>query len=131
MPQNKEELLRELIDKYAKIYMKMAYNRGVPYDDVEDIVMDAFMSFYDSESFDKVRGDEKGTKLVLARIVANKCNDYYRKNARAEIIGMSECEGELEKVSRQSGTDPFKAVAGKESYQRICECINGMKEIWR
>lgn len=42
MLQNKEDLLQELIEKYAKMYMKMAYNKGIPYDDVEDVVMEAF-----------------------------------------------------------------------------------------
>ena len=39
MPQDKDELLQVLITKYAQMYMKLAYAIGVPYDDVEDIVM--------------------------------------------------------------------------------------------
>ena len=46
MPQDKDELLQVLITKYAQMYMKLAYAIGVPYDDVEDIVMEAFWSFY-------------------------------------------------------------------------------------
>lgn len=42
MPQDKDELLQVLITKYAQMYMKLAYAIGVPYDDVEDIVMEAF-----------------------------------------------------------------------------------------
>ena len=41
MPRNNEELLHELIKKYARLYMKMAKDKGIPFDDVEDIVMDA------------------------------------------------------------------------------------------
>lgn len=43
MPQDKDELLQVLITKYAQMYMKLAYAIGVPYDDVEDIVMEAFV----------------------------------------------------------------------------------------
>ena len=49
MPRNNEELLHELIKKYARLYMKMAKDKGIPFDDVEDIVMDAFWSFYRSK----------------------------------------------------------------------------------
>ncbi len=46
MSENKEALLRELIDKYAKLYMKLACNSGVSSENAEDIVMEAFWSFY-------------------------------------------------------------------------------------
>ena len=43
MPQDKDELLQVLITKYAQMYMKLAYAIGVPYDDVEDIVMESIL----------------------------------------------------------------------------------------
>lgn len=43
MPQDKDELLQVLITKYAQMYMKLAYAIGVPYDDVEDIVMGSIL----------------------------------------------------------------------------------------
>ena len=46
MPQDKDELLQVLITQYTQMYMKLAYAIGVPFDDVEDIVMEAFWSFY-------------------------------------------------------------------------------------
>ena len=52
MPQDKDELLQVLITKYAQMYMKLAYAIGVPYDDVEDIVMEAFWSFYVNSAFE-------------------------------------------------------------------------------
>ncbi len=45
MPQDKDELLQVLITQYTQMYMKLAYAIGVPFDDVEDIVMEAFWSF--------------------------------------------------------------------------------------
>ena len=61
MPQNNTELLQDLINKYARMYMKFAYEQGAPYDDLEDIVMDAFWCFYKSEYFGTL--DEKETKI--------------------------------------------------------------------
>ena len=61
MPQDKDELLQVLITKYAQMYMKLAYAIGVPYDDVEDIVMEAFWSFYRADYGGKL-------ERVLSRI---------------------------------------------------------------
>lgn len=64
MPQDKDELLQVLITKYAQMYMKLAYAIGVPYDDVEDIVMEAFWSFYRADYGGKLES-EKAIKVVL------------------------------------------------------------------
>ena len=62
MPQEKDELLQVLITKYAQMYMKLAYAIGVPYDDVEDIVMEAFWSFYRADYGGKLES-EKAIKV--------------------------------------------------------------------
>ena len=72
MPQDKDELLQVLITQYAQMYMKLAYVIGVPFDDVEDIVMEAFWSFYRADYGGKLE-NEKVVKATLARIVENKC----------------------------------------------------------
>ena len=54
MPQDKDELLQVLITQYAQMYMKLAVSIGVPYDDVEDIVMEAFWSFYRADYIGKL-----------------------------------------------------------------------------
>lgn len=42
MPQNSIELLQKLMEKYSRVFMSFAVKQGVPYDDVEDIVMASF-----------------------------------------------------------------------------------------
>lgn len=42
MPQNSIELLQKLMEKYSRVFMSFARKQGVPYDDVEDIVMASF-----------------------------------------------------------------------------------------
>lgn len=129
MPQDKDELLRELIDKYAKMYMKYAHDKGVPYDDVEDVVMDAFWSFYNSRFFGTL--NEEGTKAMLARIVWNKSIDFHRKNSHFDIVGIEDSVDELELISRMAENDPLSEIVGNESYRRICECMKEMKDIYK
>ena len=76
MPQDKDELLQVLITQYAQMYMKLAYAIGVPFDDVEDIVMEAFWSFYRADYGWKLE-NEKVVKAMLSSIVDNKCIDYF------------------------------------------------------
>lgn len=129
MPQDKDELLQELMEKYAKMYMKLAYNRGVPYDDVEDIVMAAFWSFYKSDHFGKLSEEEN--KIMMARIVINKCTDYYRKNSRAELVGIDDCMTEIDRISSYRRNRMDDKLIGDENYRRICDTIDNLKEIWR
>lgn len=129
MPQDKDELLRELIDKYARMYMKLAYRRGVPYDDVEDVVMDAFWSFSRMEQFGTL--DDNGNKLMLARIVRNKCTDHYRKYGRVELLGIDDCEVELDRIGGLSGNMPEEWIIAEERRREIRDAIEGLKEIWR
>lgn len=129
MPQDKAKLLQELMDKYARMYMKLAYNRGVPYDDVEDVVMAAFYSFYKSDRFGEL--SESESKLVMAEAVRNKCTDYYRKNSRAILIGIEDCESDLDRISNSLGNRMDEKLISDENCERIRSTIEGLKEIWR
>ena len=80
MPQNSIELLQKLMEKYSRVFMSFAGKQGVPYDDVEDIVMASFWSCYKGGYLEKMTEPE--IKKVLVRIVYNKCMDYHRKAAR-------------------------------------------------
>ena len=71
MPQDKDELLQVLITQYAQMYMKLAYAIGVPFDDVEDIVMEAFWSFYRADYGEKLENE----KVVNASIISEKRNE--------------------------------------------------------
>ena len=114
MPQDKDELLQVLITKYAQMYMKLAYAIGVPYDDVEDIVMEAFWSFYRADYGEKLES-EKAIKVMLARIVENKCIDYFRKEKRSIKPNEDEDVSELEYIADLSKYDPLQSVISRES----------------
>lgn len=109
MPQDKDELLQVLITQYAQMYMKLAYAIGVPFDDVEDIVMEAFWSFYRADYGGKLE-NEKVVKAMLARIVENKCIDYFRKEKRSIRPNEDEDLSELEIIADFSAHDPLQAV---------------------
>lgn len=129
MPQDNEELLRVLIDQYARMYMKMAIKMGVPYEDTEDIVMDAFWSFYASKHFGKLNENE--TKAMLTRIVGNKCIDWFRKNKYKNALELDEDIGELNFIRDTKGADPLQTIIDKEQYGEIRNYMDSLRENWR
>ena len=88
MPQNSIELLQKLMEKYSRVFMSFAGKQGVPYDDVEDIVMASFWSCYKGGYLEKMTEPE--IKKVLVRIVYNKCMDYHRKAAPTDIAAIED-----------------------------------------
>ena len=84
MPQDKDELLQVLITQYAQMYMKLAYAIGVPFDDVEDIVMEAFWSFYRADYGGKLE-NEKVVKAMLPVLL--KINASIISEKRNEVSG--------------------------------------------
>lgn len=83
MPQNSIELLQKLMEKYSRVFMSFAGKQGVPYDDVEDIVMASFWSCYKGGYLEKMTEPE--IKKVLVRIVYNKCMDYHTEKRPRRI----------------------------------------------
>lgn len=128
MPQNSIELLQKLMEKYSRVFMSFAGKQGVPYDDVEDIVMASFWSCYKGGYLEKMTEPE--IKKVLVRIVYNKCMDYHRKAAPTDIAAIEDCETELVRqlscwqCSGQNGSQ-------QENCQYIRDMIDGPKDIWR
>ena len=129
MPQDKDELLRELVEKYAKMYMKLAYDNGVPYDDAEDVVIDAFWSYYRSDYFGTL--DETATKAMMACIVKRKCIDFYRKNSHYEKVSLDECGNELEYQNKCHQNDPLNYLIEDEEYASIRAYLDELKDIWK
>lgn len=129
MPQNNEELLRGLIEKYARMYMKMAVQMGVPYADAEDVVMEAFWSFYKTKYFGTLCEEE--SKAILTRIVANKCIDHMRKNRNKNALELDGDIGGMEFLYHSGDNDPLQSLVEKEQYDDIRKSLNELKETWR
>ncbi len=73
MPQNSIELLQKLMEKYSRVFMSFAGKQGVPYDDVEDIVMASF----DCETeLDKI--SYRAGNAVDKTVVSNENCQYIR-----------------------------------------------------
>lgn len=129
MPHKDEKMLQDLVEKYAKLYMHLACKNGVPFADAEDVVMESLWSFYNSEYYGTL--DEVQTKYMLARIVKNKCIDYYRKNKNDQEMTVDDGEETLLRIGVRSGKEPETQMIEKENYRRIRNTIENMKPVFR
>lgn len=129
MPQKDDKLLQDLLDKYTKLFLKLAISNGAPYDDAEDIVMEAIWSFYDSEHYGKL--SESGNRLMMARIIKNKCIDRYRKHKTEEELTIRDDIGDVIGIKASRKYDPEKQVIAEDNYRRIRNVVENLKPTWR
>ena len=129
MSQKDDTLLRDLLDRYTKLYLKLAIKNGAPYDDAEDIVFDAIWSFYSSEYYGKLSEEE--TRLMMARIIKNKCIDRYRKHKTEDELTVWEDIDDISGIQASGKYDPERQVIAEDNYQRIRKVIENLKPNWR
>jgi RNA polymerase sigma factor (sigma-70 family) len=77
-----EDRFRYLFDTERRVVYGIASGYGIPYDEIEDIMMEAFTRFLETYPMTKTDGEIRG---LIARITVNLCCDYYRMNGKHPI----------------------------------------------
>ena len=124
MPQDKDQLLQDLVEKYAKLFMKMACSNGVPSDEAEDIVMEAIWSYYQSPYFGTL--DDHDTKLFMAKIIKNKSIDRYRKRKDEEDETVGDDIGDLIGIRAPHHMEPERKLISEQNYRHIHKAIGNL-----
>ena len=78
MQQEQKDLLQALYEEYQAGLRLIAFSKGIPECEVDDIVQDTFYSFMDSYKEKALEWNPAQRKAVLVRILLNRCMDYYR-----------------------------------------------------
>ena len=83
MQQNIDELLQSLYDVYQEPLRILARSYGIPDKDVDDIVQETFISYFEhySLAWTPIR-----KKAMLVRILKNRSTDYHRKKQNQDMI---------------------------------------------
>ena len=130
MPQKDEKLLHDLIEKYAKLFAKLAYRYGVPIDDAEDVAMEAIWTFYKSDLYEIK--DEVEVRKIMTTIVKHKSIDLFRKRKTSDVTNVELDDEEVYlQLEGSKLYEPETAVIANEGYNRIISTIEEMKPIWR
>lgn len=129
MQPTKDELLQAMYEEYQRVLCKIALNSGVPYGDVDDIVQETFLAYYNHYPLD---WEPNQKKAMLTRIVKNKSIDYFRKNGHIDYVSMDyeEYKTEREVLTKCVMKDTLDCILEDESCRELQEAIKHMKKDW-
>ena len=113
MQQDINALLQAIYDDYQKPLRILALSLGVPEKDVDDIVQESIIAYYQHYPLD---WQPRYKKSMLATIVRNKSIDYFRKYQREHVIWDSEYFLENQEISARYGDDLMDQIICEELY---------------
>lgn len=133
MQQDEYRLLQEMYEEYLVPLKKYAVKLGVFYDDIEDLVHETFLSYFERYPLD---WPSKLKTAMLIRILHSRWIDSNRKRFRYEMVSFSDPKTEpmISKELMESGEIAEmldKEVLDKELYRSVWNLIKEMKQGWR
>lgn len=128
MGQDERRLLKALYEDYLVSLKKLAAKIGIAYDDIEDVVHDTILTYYDRYPLDWA---DKQKKAMLVRILYSKRVDIYRKKLHYTEVSIEDSKEEILTVKRLIEQDTLARVVDNETYQEVRKLINEMQKDWR
>lgn len=130
MQHDENMLLQSMYEEYQGVLSLVAKNSGMPYDEIEDVIQETFISYYQNYPLE---WPVKQKKAMLIKIVKHKCIDYYRRNSHFEQVSVVDSANfdETELITRYMMGDSLDAIVRDEIYQEVRGYIEDMKKDWR
>lgn len=130
MQQDQDMQLQSMYDTYQAVLRTIARNRGIPVDDIEDMLQETYIAYYRKYP---LTWNESRKKAMLVKILKRKCIDFYRRNSHYVKVSMDDEESldELELLTQTLVKDSLDSVINNETYREVRACILGMKKDWR
>ncbi|MDO4328324.1 MAG: RNA polymerase sigma factor [Lachnospiraceae bacterium] len=128
MQQDINSLLQAIYDDYQKPLRILALAIGVPAKDVDDVVQETVISYYEHYPLDWTPGHKKS---MLSTILRNKSIDYFRKNQREWLILDSEEFGEDPNMALLYGRDLLEQIIKEEINRDVNAASEQLKEDMR
>lgn len=128
MRQDKSRLFEDLYRTYLVPLKKTAVSIGVTYDDIEDLVHETMLCYYDNYPLD---WNNKQKRAMLGKILYSKWVDLYRKNSHLAGVSVDNSEDAILVLRRLLDKDALSYVIDNESYREIRLMINDLKKDWR
>lgn len=89
----KDDKVRELVEAYSDMVMRIAYQNCFNKSDSEDITQEVFIKLL--ENMDRVKDDEGYLKAWLIRVTVNLCKDYNKSSWYKRVKGFDGNELEI------------------------------------
>lgn len=123
---NAEDKFRYIYDCYNPLLRQIALKKSIPYDEIDDIVQEAYFSYY---LHYPITWPESKIKSMLSNITRNLCNDYFRKLYTHPLIYIDITLFDVEEklLYMQSRGDPLEIILEK---QEFLDVLKTMKDDW-
>ena len=133
MRQDEKALMEDLYNEYLVPLKKYAAKIGVSYDDIEDIVHETVIEYYERY---RLNLPAKIKTVLLIRILRCRWVDSNRKKLRYQVLRIDDPNDEQEILRKLLASDEMleildKELLERELYQELWELIKNMKKIWR
>lgn len=122
-----EQRFRSIYDKNKKLLKWIAKKHRIPEYEIDDIVQETFFAYYGHYP---LTWEDKKIRYYLAKILINKCRDYFRHLVRYPVEYMDPTE--LRNVSSGSGVgrDPLSVVIERQACKDTAAGLIKMKKEW-
>lgn len=124
-----DERFYAIHSRYYPLLRTITQRKGIPYDEIDDILQDAFLAFY--EHYPLTWPEEK-IRATLIKTLKNLCVDYWRKREKRSIANMDPSELQVIRyeMNMLSGKDLSTVIIQKELYKDIMDVLMAMKKDW-
>lgn len=125
MQPEQRELLQVLYETHIDVLRYVAYEKGIPKDDISDVIQDTFCSFMESYADKFTNWNEKQIKAALMTILYHRCIDYFREKQRHQKVSIEEfaINGEYIFVEELMSPDFVDGLEAQDDLRRVYESV--------
>lgn len=127
-----DQLLCEgIYNDFQGVLRRMAISFHIPAADVDDLVQETFISYFDHYS---LNWNQSQKKAALVKILRRKTIDYHRKYGKYDMVSLDDTENiipETEFHVSQPSADPANIILSDASFKHIVQEIENLKPEWR
>ena len=127
--ESQEDRFRSIYNYYMPLLRWIAKHRGIPYDEIDDLVQETFTEFYDHYP---LTWPEYKIRSTLAKTMRNLCIDYRRRCHTRRIVYVDPMQMQEECISmdRTVCRDTLSIVVERQEYRDVLDALRSMKEEW-
>lgn len=132
MQQEQNDLLQSLYEGYQGALRFVAYRSGIPYDEIDDMIQDVFVSFISKYGEVCAGWNDVQQKSMLMRILRNRVADHYRSKHRHTNFSLETGNfgEEFHLADTTMSRDVLECITDREDIRKIQECVQKMKPDW-
>lgn len=126
---NNEELFNSIYERFMPILRVLAKRYGAPYDEIDDIVQDTFLSYY---SHYPLTWEDYKIKAMLCRILKNRCVDFLRRRDTHPFTSLDpdDLAGDRPVTDQMVYPDTLSFVVERQEYEAVWKALRSMRQDW-